>query len=282
MITNAYVAATSNNYENYISKESQSSIHVTVTGPTAGTISVTLQQNGDVITDTFAADPSGTSTTTKLNIANSSFKEGPIFVSAQYTDSNGRTQSVFQGTPATFDKTLPKVVSIIGGKSGQGSIGLDVVNDAVIFESWETLVLTDITGNLKNYADPDPDSGDGIGETSRFIKALDQDLPFNIQADGKGASGTWGLKSDTTGANIDISLGVSHGWYGLFLTYTNIGSNGFASNILSNTYQYLIPSKEATSVAITDLAGNRVSTMDGGTPQAVDYDTVNDVDVTDQ
>ncbi|MEC2076098.1 hypothetical protein [Metabacillus fastidiosus] len=281
MITNAYIAATPNNYENFISKASQSSVNVTVMGPKSGEITVKLYQNGHFINDTFVADPSGISTTV-LNIGNSSFQEGTVLVSVQHTDPNGKIQPVFNGEPAIFDKTVPTVVSIIAGMFGEGSIGLDTVNDAVIFESWEPLVVTDITGALKRYTDPKPDSGNGVGETSRFIQALDGDLAFNTSASGQGISGTWGLKSDTTGADIDISSGISHGWYGLFFTYKNIGSGGFASNILSNTYQYLIPNLNAVSVMITDLAGNRLSTMAGGTSQAVDYDDTNDVDVTNQ
>lgn len=80
-----------------------------VTGPTEGTIKVQLQDNnGHVVIDTLSADSSGRTTTSKLNIANSSLIEGMISVFVEFTDSNGGAQPIFKGSNAVFDKTMPK------------------------------------------------------------------------------------------------------------------------------------------------------------------------------
>ena len=252
-------------------------------GPKTGTILVKLQdQSGHTISNTFEANPTGISKTSELNIANASFIEGTIFVTAQYTDTRGKIQPTFSGTNAYFDKTAPKLVSIIAGISGVGAKGLDTSNDAVIFESKERIIFTDISGVLKNYTDPSADIGDGKGETSLFLQALDRDLSFNSSAYGSGVAGTWGLKSNTIGADVDIELGWHNTYFALSLVYKNIGSSGFETNVLNDTYQYLIPNPNSTTVTITDLAGNRLSTNDAGSPKAVDYDDKTDVDVTDQ
>jgi len=226
-----------------------------------------------------AANSTGTTIISNINAASSGLMEGSITLTARHITSNGVVIPKYTGTSATLDTTAPKLISIIAGTAGLGNIGMDVNGDSVIFESGEKIVLTDITGTLKNYSNAD--IGDGAGETSELISALNTDLPFNTNGSGTGQVGSWAVASNTTGANIDISNSRSY-WERLILTYSNIGQTGFASNILSETYQYLIPNSAASTVAITDLAGNRISTLDGGTPEAADYDNVTDVDVTEQ
>ncbi|RYI28840.1 hypothetical protein EVU96_12995 [Bacillus infantis] len=238
-------------------------------------------RSGKTVTKTFPANPSGV-TVGNLNISDAGFSEGNVLVTANVTDERGRSSAVFSGSSATLDVTLPDLVSIIAGKSEVGEVGLDAAGDYVLLHSREHITFTDINGPMKKIESPEADSADGIGETSSLIEALNRDLPFNSAPGGSGQTGTWGLDSNTAGAALSITEGQDSGWPSLYLTYENIGSSGFNSNILSEYYQFLIPNKNAVSVTITDLAGNRLSTEKAGSSVAVDFDDHTDVDVSDR
>lgn len=253
-------------------------------GPKNGSIRVQVKdKSGRAMVETVPANASGTTTVSRLDVEAVSFEEGIITLTAQWLDDQGRLYPEYTGVQASYDKTAPTMVSIIAGTAGTGIAGLDTAGDAVIFESKEPLLLTNISGVLSNYKDPTPDTANRVGETSDLINALNVDLPYNSSAAGEGSAGTWGLQSDTTGADIDVSSIKYNLWYWrLSITYKNIGSTGFSPDIVNGIRQYLLPNPETATIAITDLAGNKLQTERGSSAQAVDYDDINDVDVTEQ